>query len=321
MNFSEANSSFRYLGAVKTYAALSLVVLAACSRGGDAATDAAAASVAPSASAAVVASAAPSASVAPGHVITTPCSFPLDTPATTIDKVTSADIARAVIPTLDPKSMIAPTQKDGTIVSCESDHAAAGWEGTKIPKGKVQVKLRQSIGNGRELAWLLTGEPQGACTSPTGFLAVVHLDGTTVVADGVGAWDQLCGEPTKMRGEKLGGGEVYVESGHMSTGAGTQTFEDLWALHMGKVVKLGTYEVGEDSGGVEDSDGWLASMTSKVEVSGADVILHESWTWQSTKLKDGGGPLVKTKTNDRKYTLMGQTLKLMSPDGPPKRPT
>jgi hypothetical protein len=307
--------------------------LFACSRASSNATPAPSSS-APSPAVSVATVAPPSASVAApvdaGPAST--CFVDLEDPVASIDKVPSAVIARAIVPSLVTKTMqakvIPSVSKDTlpTIADCLGDHADVDWgahDPPVPPPGKVEVPLRQKLANGREAIWMITDSPVGACESHDGFVAIVHLEDRRVVADGVGQWSRHCGPPEKFHLAKLGDDTVYSEAESYGTGDGQQENEALWVLRGPRIVLIGEMDVGHE-GNVDSARDWVPSMTGKSRYVGAEYIVHETWTWT---LKDDatfdagdGGARVKTRSLDRKYHLVGDTLKSEGPEGEPKMP-
>ncbi len=255
---------------------------------------------------------------------TGPCTYALPAAPASIEKTPAPDLARAIIPSLDPRTMKAKPLPAGPIVDCLDDPAENDWSGHDPPvpaKGHVEVALRQPISGERELVWVMTGYPQGACSTEDGFVAIEHLEGAVVVADAVGKWTASCGKPTRMRVVKLGGEEMYTEDSAFGTGAGRNTTEMVWAVKGKRMVEVGEYDVAADSGGVEDEQHWLFDMKAKPEFDGNQIVVRETWTWTSTLAVDGGGgPKPKSKVNLRKFVLEGGKLKAVTAEGPPAMP-
>jgi hypothetical protein len=250
------------------------------------------------------------------------CRYTLDVPPASIGKVPTADLARAVIPSLDPKTMLARPLPGGPVVDCLDDPSDADWSGHPPPvpaRGKIEVAQRQALSGGRELVWAMTGYPQGACSAEDGFVAIEHLEGAVVVADAVGRWSQPCGAPQKVRVARLGGDEVYAEDSAVGTGAQTSVTEELWKVEGKRLVSIGEFDVAGSAGGIENEGHWLYEMTANPELKGDMVLLHETWTWTSSLPADAAPP-AKTRSNLRKFWLEGGKLKALSPEGPPAMP-
>jgi hypothetical protein len=181
------------------------------------------------------------------------CSMRLSSPPTALKDVPTAAIARAILPTLDPTSMVAKVTHDPKGVTavrdCRGGFYYARWPygagdapGQPVA-GTVTPIARRRLPDGQEAVWFATTTNDlGACFHKLGLVAIVRLDGPRLVVASVGPWDPNCEGPESFREERLGGQTVFVYAGrgYGADGTGPET-QDVYANVGGELRLAGTY--------------------------------------------------------------------------------
>jgi hypothetical protein len=175
-----------------------------------------------------------------------------DLPADGGEPLSDGILARAIIPSLDPRTMKAKPHADNgseqyVVDDCRGESTDATWmefvDGSATPnhRGLVRLLLRKALPSGREAVWLGTGYAPGACRSDTsdGFFAIVELSGTRLAVLGVTPWSPCFTSPAELRAETLGEQTVYLEPEHHDPGGGS---ENVWLLRDGELSNAGSYD-------------------------------------------------------------------------------
>jgi hypothetical protein len=241
------------------------------------------------------------------------CRAPLPEPAPRIEALPFAVIARAAVPTVDEKTLLAPPHEkegDQVVSDCRGDEVVTGYLDIKPPKapGQLSELGRQKLGDGRLVVWLESGADLGApATLLHGFVAIVRIDGANLVVDAIGPWEN--GEDAKrsFRKEKIGTGPIWVEpTGHTGTGGGTDsTGLAVWVEKKGRLRRTGGIELD----GLDEDLGtagahWRLKWKSSVAYEDS-VHLTEKQTWTLVK---GNHPEVARTTADRYFVVDGEQL-------------
>jgi len=148
---------------------------------------------------------------------------PIHYPPIKPKSVKFAALAKAVIPSFDPKKGRATVQagKVKDVFGREATVPGPGSEGGR--PGAIKDAGRLALKDGRLAAWLATDAPAGVLEETKGFLAIVHADDAgELVVDATGAWSNYgSGPPVKVKEQSLGGRIALVEDEHLEgTGEG-----------------------------------------------------------------------------------------------------
>jgi len=257
------------------------------------------------------------------------CFFDLPAPVASIADVPSPLLAHAVLPSLDPATMIARVERlparDGrgdaavdtrdcdsmdcgivperdVVDDCHGGRSIATWEGddpkTPRPRGKVEILGRRALPGGREALWIGTGKELHACVGEQSVLAIVALDGPRVAVLGVAPWvPRGCSHPREgLHAETVGGETVYVAPDRFGSGAGYNGWDDVWTLRDGELRQAGRYVTLETRphDGMEpvDADGlYRPELSATARFVDGAIVLDGETTWERPVKGDAGaGP-------------------------------
>jgi hypothetical protein len=266
------------------------------------------------------------------------CTFELPAAVDRIEKVPGATVARAIVPLLDAKTMVAKVTK-ANVVACQGATSPATWEpetygGKAPPNGLVRVLHRKPLPDKREGIWLATAIERGACQPPDGygFFAIVALDEarTHVQVLGVSTWRPECGPPWALHAQKLGDETVYVEPDAEGTGAGRTSWDNVWTLRDGVLTIAGKYateDTGNDHLGPIDDAGFLPmAFEAKAKYAGEEIVVRGEATISRPRPAEAGGDaseswiVVRKQPYAKQYALVdGQIVEKGTKAEPTKK--
>jgi hypothetical protein len=205
-----------------------------------------------------------------------------------IAKLSNETLASAIVE-LSGSSLRARAFKrdDGSfvVVDCMGHTSRTDWSGKDPSResGVLELIARQELPGGKLVVWLASGMAAAPCSGENGFLAILHVDRSRLVVDGVSDWTSSCGNAHKLRIEKLDGESLYVEDDTAESGGGRRAWQNIWRLKAPNLELALHVDVGRAP--ASSCDG--PSMSAQVRFAGRDVTVEESW--QKPKDCPGGG--------------------------------